>query len=68
MNKIHENAINLYQKNISYLEKVDNNLYKKIKLFEEALNLNHISQKYILEYNDNYFDVFDNEKNSWLYK
>lgn len=67
MNKIHENTINLYQKNISYLEKVDNNLYKRIKLFEEALNLNHISQKYILEYNDNYFDVFDNEKSSWLY-
>lgn len=67
MNKIHENAISLYEKNIGYIEKVDRELYKRIKLFEEALNLKYISQIYFLEFKDNYFDVYNNEENTWMY-
>lgn len=67
MNSIEENAINLYKKNINYLEENDKTLYERIKLFEEALNFNHLKERYSLEYKEDYFDVYDNEKNNWLY-
>lgn len=61
--KVNENYIN----NIKYLERKHKDLYEKIRLFEQALELNLIEERYILEYKNFYFDVYDNLNNLWVY-
>lgn len=66
--QIQNEAINTYNKNLEFLEKNNKKLFDQVKLFEEALSLNQIKERYILEYKEEgYFDVFDSIHNSWLY-
>ncbi len=66
--EIQEKAINTYNKNLEFLKKNNIELFEKVKLFEEAISLNHLKPRYILEYKEEcYFDVFDNQTQSWIY-
>ncbi len=64
---IEQKAIELYEFNMKYLEKDHNILFNKIKLFEEGLELGEIKERYSLEYIENYFDIYDNVKQEFLY-
>jgi len=57
-----------YNKNMEYFKVKHKDLFEKIKLFEMGLEQNLIKERYSLEYKNNkYFDVYDNDKDSYLY-
>lgn len=66
-NEIQEEVVNNYLKNMDYFEKNHNELYKKIKLFEVAIELNELKEKYTLEYKDYGFDILDINTNKLVY-
>ena len=67
MNSIEDISIQTYLKNLEYLKLNHNNLYKKIELFQIAIEGNIIKEKFELRYQDNYFDVYDIKENTFLY-
>lgn len=66
-NEIQQEVVNNYIKNMEYFEKNHNDVYKKIKLYESAIELSQIKEQYTLEYKDYGFDLLDNLSNSYLY-
>ena len=67
MNNIEQISIQTYSNNLEYLKLNHNNIYKKIELFEIAIESNIIKEKFELRYQDNYFDVYDIKENTFLY-
>lgn len=68
MNNIEQEAIETYQKNLIYLEKTSENLYKLINILSKGIELGQIKENYILEYKDNsYFDILSLKDNTYLY-
>lgn len=68
MINIEKEILNNYTKNLEYLEKNHKDLYDRIKLFELAVELKEIKEKYALEYKENrYFDILDLEKKDYIY-
>ncbi len=66
--EVEKNAIQLYMLNLEFLEKDDNALFQRIKLFEAASELGELKSKYELEYKDDlYFDALIKENNSYYY-
>lgn len=62
-------VLNTYSRNMKYLETNENTLYKKLKLFEKAIELEEIKERYILELRDQkYFDIYDSEYECWMYE
>ena len=60
-------AVETYTKNMNFLEKIDKELFEKIKLFELGIELEKISSKHELEYKDGYFDILDKENETFYY-
>lgn len=66
--EVEKNAIKLYRLNLEFLEKDDNALFQRIKLFEAASELGELKSIYELEYKDDlYFDALIKENNSYYY-
>ncbi|NQY94215.1 MAG: motility associated factor glycosyltransferase family protein, partial [Campylobacteraceae bacterium] len=57
-----------YNENMQFLYKSHKDLYDKIILVETELNDGSVIQKYELKFNKTYFDVYDNENSTFLYK
>lgn len=66
-NKIQEEVLNKYINNMNYLEKNHTELFKRIKLFETAIELEQWEERYVLEYKDDYFDIYDAKEEKWIY-
>lgn len=65
---IQDKVLNTYKNNMLYLQDNKPNLFKKIKLLEEAFSEGLKQERYFLEYREeNYFDIYDKDKDSWLY-
>lgn len=60
-------VIKMYNKNMEFLKKFHKTKYEKLKLFELGLEFGQIKERYILEYKDNYFDIYDNNEQKWVY-
>ena len=60
-----KNLLKKYNKNIEFFKIYNNKLYKKLIALEEQLQ---ISQRYFLEYNENYkcFNIFDEKEQKYL--
>lgn len=67
LEEIQNNAVNRYNKNLEFLSSNHKELFDKIKLFEMAIELNEINSRYELEYKDDYFDILDKNKESFIY-
>ena len=67
LEEVQNNAIFLYNKNINYLKAKEPDLYNKINLLEEAFNTGIKKERYILEYKESYFDIFDSVEEKWMY-
>lgn len=67
LEEVQNNAISLYNKNIEYLKEKESELYNKLLLLEEAINSGLKEERYILEYKDSYFDIYDSIEEKWIY-
>ena len=68
MINIEKEILDNYTKNLEYLKKNHKELYDRIKLFELAIELKEVEEKYALEYKDNkYFDILDLQKEGYIY-
>ena len=68
MVSIEEEILNNYSKNLGYLEKNHKDLFDRIKLFELAIELKEVKERYALEYKyDKYFDILDLQKEEYIY-
>ncbi|ADN08181.1 6-hydroxymethylpterin diphosphokinase MptE-like protein [Sulfurimonas autotrophica] len=67
MNSIQDQAIRLFESNLRYLQENHQELYLKIKIFNQAINDNSYKERYALEFKDNYFDIFELSSNRYLY-
>ena len=66
-NDIEKRAFSIYMNNIEYLKKHHKKLFDKIELFDIALQMAEIKERYVLEYKESYFDVYDVIENKYLY-
>lgn len=64
---IQTKAIETYNNNMKFLEETHKSKYEKLRLFESGLELGEIKERYILEYKNNYFDIYDTKENTWIY-
>lgn len=68
-NSIEKDAISIYNKNLEFLKETNEAIYKKLNLFEMALNEGLINPNYELEYKENkYFDIFNNKEGTFFYE
>lgn len=68
MINIEQEVVDNYNKNLDYLETSHKDLFDKIKLFELAIELKEVEEKYVLEYKDDkYFDILDIQTGEYLY-
>jgi len=67
MNRIEQLAIKQYQINLKYFEKNHPELYKKLTLFNSAIENGSYKEKYALEYINPYFDIRDISSGNYLY-
>ncbi len=59
--------INIYQKNLIFLQESFPEIYKEIDNFSKKLENQEIQEKYSLEYVDGYFDILNHENNGMYY-
>jgi hypothetical protein len=59
--------LEIYQKNLIFLEENFNDLYKRINKLSNKIDKEEYSSKYSLEYNNGYFDILNLENNTWFY-
>lgn len=60
MNKVEQEAIQTYEKNISFLKKSHPNIYNKIATLESAISSGAYKENFALEYKDEgYFDIVE---------
>ena len=64
---IQTKAIETYNNNMKYLEKEHKSKFDKIKLFELAIELEEVQERYTLEYKNDYFDIYDKKEEKWIY-
>lgn len=64
---IQTKVIDTYNNNMKYLEKEHKSKYEKLKLFETALELGEISERYALEFKEDYFDIYDKKEKKFVY-
>ncbi len=62
-----ETILQIYIKNLNFLEKNFNDLYKRVEELSGDLNTQRITAKYSLEFRDNYFDILNLQTHSWYY-
>lgn len=67
MEQIQNQAIFLYEKNISYLQKSHPTLYEKIQNYNLLIAQNEYEENFALEYLDEYFDVQEIKTGAFLY-
>lgn len=67
LEEIEIKAIEMYNRNMVYLKESHVELFNKIKLFEHALELNYIDERYILEYKEDCFDIYDTNEDILFY-
>lgn len=67
MEDINKKAIETYNKNMIFLEEKHKSKFDKLKLFEYGLELGQIKERYVLEYKENYFDIYDTKEEKWIY-
>jgi hypothetical protein len=68
MNKIEEEAIACYSKNLDFLKKYHNETFHKIDILQNRIENSIIKEKYMLEYTSKgYFDVKEIKSNAFLY-
>lgn len=66
---IESDAVNKYNKNLQFLKINHNKLYKKLELFDIAIQSGLKEENLVLEYKeDAFFDIFDKVNNSWMYE
>lgn len=66
--QIEQQAQEVFQNNILFLQSAHFDLYQKIAAFENAIENGFYTTKYELEYkNEGYFDVIEKETGKWLY-
>ena len=69
MNPIEQQAIEIFQKNLIYLQANHEAVYKKIMLLDTLINNQTYTEKYALEYKDpGYFDISEVSSQEYLYK
>lgn len=68
MESIQEKALATYSNNLQYLKQNNKILFEKINLFDLALELNEVKERYSLEYiKEEYFDIYDSKEGLWIY-
>ncbi len=68
MQNIEEMAFSNYETNMRYFKKNHETLYNKLIALDTLISDGRYSQKYELEYKDEYFDILDIESKSYFYK
>lgn len=60
--------LSLYFNNLEFLKKEFPEVFEKVNDLSEKINNNQYTEKYTLDYNEEgYFDIFDIEKNDFIY-
>jgi len=59
--------LSIYQKNLIFLKEKFEDIFNRVNTLSEKINSGKIKEKYTLEYRDGYFDILNNEINSWYY-
>jgi len=67
MQDIELQAMQYYEKNLTFLSKEHPNVFKKIQIFDAAQESGSLNVHYDLEYKDGYFDVKSLTSNRYLY-
>lgn len=62
-----EILLQIYVKNLRFLEENFIHVYKKVEELSGNLNNQIITPNYSLEFRDNYFDILNTKTNSWYY-
>ncbi len=67
LNDLSSTLINIYQKNLIFLQESFPEIYKEVDNFSKKLENQEIQEKYSLEYVDGYFDILNHENNGMYY-
>jgi len=68
MPSIEDQALQIYQNNLTYLQSYQPRVYEKLAAFDSAVVNGHYSEKYDLEYKEEgYFDVKEIKSGNYLY-
>ncbi len=69
MEKIQNKAVELFLKNMVYLEKNEKDLYDRVSFLTSSIENSNYKERYHLEYinEDQQFDIFDEYTNNYLY-
>ena len=67
MNSIEQKAIETFQINLNYLAEKQPQVYRKIQILNQAIEDGSYTEKYSLEYKDEYFDILELASNHYLY-
>lgn len=67
MERIQEQAIETFQKNLTFFKERHKHVYDKISILQEAIEKGSYRENYALEYRDGYFDVKELSSGYYLY-
>jgi len=59
--------LSIYEKNLLFLKENFEDIFNRVNILSDEINSGKIKEKYTLEYRDGYFDILNNETNSWYY-
>ncbi|MAC84960.1 MAG: hypothetical protein CL624_12585 [Arcobacter sp.] len=66
-NDIEKKVLLTYENNLRYLKEKEKHLFDNIMLLEEAFNNKIKEERYLLEYKEGYFDIYDRVKEDYIY-
>lgn len=66
-NDIEKKVLLTYESNLRYLKEKEKQLFENIMLLEQAFNNKIKNERYLLEYKENYFDIYDNISEAYIY-
>jgi hypothetical protein len=59
--------LSIYENNLIFLKENFEDIFNRVNTLSDDINSGKIKEKYTLEHRDGYFDILNNETNSWYY-
>jgi len=67
LEELSNTLLSIYEKNLLFLKENFEDIFNRVDTLSNDIDSGKYNEKYSLEYKDGYFDILNNEDNTWFY-
>lgn len=67
LDELTQTLLNIYNKNLDFLQSNHQEVFEKVNTLSNKIEIGKYKERYSLEYKESYFDIYDNQKEEYIY-